>query len=90
MKPKVAVSQQGQDWEAPQMKDLELLIPEHYTLLSSNTAFLALDILGNYLEKAARNKSTLPPGYRKHFLIHHLSKNHYQNTVNKSIDLKTR
>ena len=28
---KVALLQKRQDWEAPQIKDLKLVIPEHYT-----------------------------------------------------------
>ena len=38
------VLQQRQDWEAPQIKDLELIIPKHYTFLADNTIFIALGI----------------------------------------------
>ena len=56
---KEAVLQKRQDWEPPQIKDLKLVVPEHYTFMASNTIFIALD---NYLEKTTLNKSTLPPG----------------------------
>ena len=38
------VLQQRQDWEAPQIKDLELIIPKYYTFLADNTIFIALGI----------------------------------------------
>ena len=59
---KVAVLQERQDWEPPQIKDLELVIPEHYTFMASNTIFIALGILDKHLEKTTLIKSTLPPG----------------------------
>ena len=66
---KVAVSQQGQDWEVPQIKDLNLVMTEHYSFMSCNTFFLALGILGKYLTKFNSTlKSTLHPGsYRASF-----------------------
>ena len=57
-----AVLQQRQDWVAPQIKDLKLVIPEHYTFMASNSFFIALSILDNYLAKTTRDKSTLSPG----------------------------
>ena len=59
---KLAVLQQRQDWEPPQIKDLKLVIPDHYTFMASNTIFIALGMLDNYIEKTMPNKSTLPPG----------------------------
>ena len=59
VKIKVAILQKRQDWEPPQIKDLKLVIPEHYTFIASNTIFIALGIRDNYLEK------TLPPGSYK-------------------------
>ena len=38
-KAKVAVLQERQDWEPPQVKDLKLVIPEHYTFMASNAFF---------------------------------------------------
>ena len=58
---KVAILQQGQDWEPPQIKDLKLVIPEDYTFLAFNTIFIALDIQGRCLEKTTLNRSTLLP-----------------------------
>ena len=43
--------QQRQDWEPPKIKDLELVIPKHYTFLADNTIFIALGIPEKYLEK---------------------------------------
>ena len=61
-KTKVAIIQQRQDWEPPQIKDLKLVIPEHYTFMVFNTIFIALGIPDNYLEKAMLIRSTLPLG----------------------------
>ena len=59
---KVAILQQRQDWEPPQIKDLRLVIPEDYTFIVSNNIFIALGIPDNYLEKTTLIRSTLPPG----------------------------
>ena len=70
-KVKAEVSQQVQDGEALQIKDLKLIIPKHCTFMASNRLFIALGILDNYLEKSTRNKST--PGilaHTKHYLKH--------------------
>ena len=62
---RTAVLQQRKDWEPPQIKDLKLTIPEHYTSVASNTIFIALGIPDNYLEKTTLIRSTLPPGSYK-------------------------
>ena len=62
---KVAVLQERQDWVPPQIKDLRLVIPEHYTFMASNIFFIALGILDKHLEKTTLIKSTLPPGSYK-------------------------
>ena len=41
---------QRQDWEPPQIKDLELVIPKHYTFLADNTIFY-LGIQDKNIEK---------------------------------------
>ena len=41
---KVAVLQQRQDWEPPQIKDLRLVIPKDYTFMADNTIFITLGI----------------------------------------------
>ena len=61
----VAVSQQRQDWEPRQIKDLKLVITEHYTFMADNTIFIALGIPDNYLEKTTLIRSTLVPGSYK-------------------------
>ena len=86
---KVAILQQRQDWELPQIKDLRLVIPEHDTFMASNTIFIALGIPDNYLEKTTLIRSTFPLAYTKHPLIHHLLQGHCHCTVNKSTKLKT-
>ena len=48
---KVAILQQRQDWEPPQIKDLRLVLPKDYTFMASNAIFIALGIRGKYLEK---------------------------------------
>ena len=62
---KVAIFQQRQDWEPPQIKDLRLVIREDYTFIASNNIFTALGIPDNYLEKTTVIRSTLPPGLYK-------------------------
>ena len=59
---KVAVLQQRQDWVPPQIKDLRLVIPEHYKFMASNIFFIALGLPDKHLEKTTLIKSTLPPG----------------------------
>ena len=65
---KVAVLQERQDWVPPQIKDLRLVIPEHYTFMASNIFFIVLGIPDKHLEKTTLIKSTLPPGSYKTFL----------------------
>ena len=48
---KAAVLQQKQNWSALQIKKLQLVMPEHNTFMASNSFFIALRILDNYLEK---------------------------------------
>ena len=59
---KVAILQQRQDWEPPQIKDLRLVIPKDYTFMADNTIFYALCIQNNYLQKTTLFRSTLPTG----------------------------
>ena len=49
---KAAVLQQRQDWEPPQIKDLKLIMPEHYTFYVCNIIFIMLVIHNNYLNLA--------------------------------------
>ena len=51
VKLKAAVLQQKQNWSALQIKKLQLVMPEHYTFMASNSFFIVLGILDNYLEK---------------------------------------
>ena len=62
---KVAILQQRQDWEPPQIKGLRLMIPKYYTFIADNTIFIALGIQGKYLEKITLIRSTLPLGSYK-------------------------
>ena len=61
-KTKVAILQQRQDLEPPQIKDLKLVIPEDYTFIASNNILIAHGIPYNYLEKTTLIRLTLPPG----------------------------
>ena len=61
----MAILQQRQDWESPQIKDLKLVIPKDYLFMADNTIFYALGIQDNYLEKTMLIRSTLPPGSYK-------------------------
>ena len=63
---KIAILQQRQDWEPPQIKDLKLVTPGDYLLMADNPFFFfALDIQSNYLEKVTLIRSRLPPGSYK-------------------------
>ena len=87
---KVAILQKRQDWEPPQIKDLRLVIPEHYKFMASNTIFTAFGILDNYLEETTPIRATLPPlVHIKHSLLHQLLQNYCYCTVKKSTKLKT-
>ena len=41
---RAAILQEKQNWEPPQINNLKLVIPEHYTLMADNTIFIALGI----------------------------------------------
>ena len=62
---KVAILQQRQDWEPPQIKDVRLVISKDYTFIADNTIFIAPGIQDKYLEKTTLIRSTLPPGSYK-------------------------
>ena len=62
---KLANLQQRQDWEPLQIKDLQLVIPEGYTLIASNNFFIAPSIPNEYLEKTTLIRSRLFPGSYK-------------------------
>ena len=64
-KVKMAILQKRQGWEPPQIKDLRLVISEHYTFMAGNNIFIALGIPDNYLEKTMLIRSTLTPGSYK-------------------------
>ena len=64
-KSKVAILQQRQDWEPPQIKDSKLVIPEDYTFIASNNILFALGIEDKYLEKTMLIRSRLFPGSYK-------------------------
>ena len=57
----MATLQQRQDWEPPQVKGLQLVIPENYTFIASNNIFIELGIQDKCLEKTTLIRSTLPP-----------------------------
>ena len=61
-KVKIAMLQQRQGWEPPQIKDVRLVIPEDYTFMAFNAIFIALDMQDKYLENTMLIKSNLPPG----------------------------
>ena len=66
---KVAILQQRQGWEPPQIKNLRLVIPEDYTFMADNHIFIALGIQDSYLEKTMLIRSNLPPGSYKTSLV---------------------
>ena len=61
----MAILQQRQGWEPPQIKDLRLVITKDYTFIADNTIFIELVIQDKYLEKTMLIRSTLPSGAYK-------------------------
>ena len=47
----IAILQQRQDWEPPQVKDLRLVIPENYTFMAPNTILSRLVYKTNILKR---------------------------------------
>ena len=47
----IAILQQRQDWEPPQVKDLRLVIPENYTFMAPNTILSRLIYKTNILKR---------------------------------------
>ena len=86
---KVAILQQRQDWEPPQIKDLKLVTPKHYTFMASNTIFIALGIQDKYLEKTTLISQIYHLAHTEHLLIHHFLQYHCHYTINKSTKSKT-
>ena len=62
---KVAILQQRQDWEPPQIKNLKRFIIEDFTFMASNTIFIVFDTPDNYLKKTNLIRSTLAAGLYK-------------------------
>ena len=65
VKIKMAILQQKQEWEPPQIKNLKLVIPEDYTFLASNTIVIQLGIEDHYLGKTTIIRSIFTPGSYK-------------------------
>ena len=61
----IAILQQRQDWEPPEIKDLTLVILKDYFFMADNAIFYALGIQYKYLEKTTLTRSTLPDGSYK-------------------------
>ena len=60
--------QQRQDWEVPQIKDLNLVMSKDYFFMTDNEIFYALGMQDNYLLKnTTLIRSTLPNGSYKAF-----------------------
>ena len=74
---KIAVLQERQDWEPPQIKDLKLV-------------FSRLVCSTNILKRLSLTTQPYLLAHTKHPLIYHLPQNNYRYTVNKSIELKVR
>ena len=88
VKIKIAILQQRQGWEPPQIKDLKLVIPKDYFFMADNAFFYALGIQDKYLEKTTLIRSNLPPVLIRHLLTHHLLQKFYRYTASKLIRLE--
>ena len=47
---KAAVLRQKQNWNAPQIKNLKLVVPENYTFTADNNFFIALGVPEKFLK----------------------------------------
>ena len=52
---KAAVLKERQDWKLPQTKDLNLVMPDHYTFTTPNNFFIVLGITESSLLKSVLN-----------------------------------
>ena len=52
---KAAVLKERQDWKLPQIKDLNLVMPDHYTFTTPNNFFIVLGITESSLLKSVLN-----------------------------------
>ena len=67
--------QQRQDWEVPQIKDLNLVMSKDYFFMADNEIFYALGMQDNYLLTVLI----------RHFLTHHFLQQFYCYTAGKII-----
>ena len=79
------VLQKKQDWEPPKIKDLKLVIPEHYTFMASKTILIFLVYSTTILKKLHLTSRPYPLAHIKDGLIHQLPQNYYHYTVNISM-----
>ena len=86
---KVAILQQRQDWEPPQVKDLRLVITKDYTFMADNTIFMHLLYKTNILKRLCSLDQHYALVHTKHTLIHHLLQTFCHCTVSKSTESKT-
>ena len=83
LKIKAAVSQQSQDWKAPQIKDLKLIITQYYTFMTSDNFFIACLVHPITPLKRLHIWSLLELlAHTKHSLLQHLPRNYYYYTGN--------
>ena len=87
---KVAILQKRQDWEPPQIKDLRLVILEHYKFMGLQYYFYRVWYTRQLSWRDYTNQGNLAPlVHIKHSLIHQLLQNYCYCTVKKSTKLKT-
>ena len=75
---KAAVLQRTQDWKEPQIKDLKLVILEHYTFMVLIAFLLRLVYSITILKRLYVISLLYRLTHTKHPLIHHLVQNYFQ------------
>ena len=66
---KAAVLRQKQNWNAPQIKNLKLVVPENYAFTANNIFFIALGVPENILKKINIKYSLVFSGSYKTSLV---------------------
>ena len=86
---KATVSQQKQNWNAPHIKNLKLVVPEGYAFIGDNNLFIALGMPEKFLKNINKNTDLFFLAHIKRSLLQRLPQNPCHSIVIKSTKLKT-
>ena len=86
---RAAVLQQKQNWNAPHIKNVKLVVPENYPFIADNNLFTALGMPEKILKNINIKYSLFFLAHTKRSLLQRFPQNHCHYTVVKSINLIT-